>query len=62
MKEMLVNKRVCFFSFQAYEFQSNTLPFPTGIIDAINKFMPQLAVKRNEKLQETMRVILIYQI
>ncbi len=56
MKEMVVDKRVCLFSFQAHEFQTNVLPYPNNIINAINSYMPMMAIQRNEKLQETMRV------
>jgi len=52
---MTVEKRVCIFSFHAEKFQKDCLPYPTNIITAIDRFLPQMAIKRNEKLQETMR-------
>ena len=55
MKEMVTNKRVCFFNFRATDFQRDVLPYPNAIISAIDLFMPQAAISRNDKLQETMR-------
>jgi dynein heavy chain len=55
MNSMTVEKRVCIFSFHAEKFQKDCLPYPTNIITAIDRFLPQMAIKRNEKLQETMR-------
>lgn len=55
MKEMITNKRVCFFNFKATDFQRDVLPYPNEIISAIDKFMPETAISRNDKLQETMR-------
>lgn len=52
---MTINKRVCIFNFHADEFQKKTLPYPNNIISTIDNFLPQMAVRRNEKLQETMR-------
>jgi hypothetical protein len=56
MKSMVTRKRICIFDFYAVEFQETCLPFPNSVIGSIDRFMPQMAVHRNEKLQETMRV------
>ena len=55
MNSMIIEKRVCIFSFHAENFQKDCLPYPSNIIAAIDHFLPQMAIKRNEKLQETMR-------
>jgi len=55
MTEMTVNRRVNFYNFKAHQFQKDVLPYPNFIISAIDKFMPNMAISRNEKLQETMR-------
>lgn len=55
MKAMTISKRVCIFGFHSGDFQKKCLPYPNNIISAINNFLPQTAIKRNEKLQETMR-------
>lgn len=56
MKSMVVSKRIGIFDFSAVEFQKTCLPFPKNVIKSIDGFMPKMAVYRNEKLQETMRV------
>ena len=53
---MNVNKRICVFKFGASDFQANSLPYPQSVITAIDNHLPGIAVMRNEKLQETMRV------
>jgi len=55
MEAMTVSRRVNLFSFRGHEFQKAVLPYPNLIIKAIDEFMPQMAISRNEKLQETMR-------
>jgi hypothetical protein len=52
---MKINRRVGIFNFHGNDFQEKCLPYPTSIISAIDNFLPQTAIKRNEKLQETMR-------
>ena len=34
----------------------SVLPYPNHIINEINMHMPEMAIRRNDKLQETMRV------
>jgi hypothetical protein len=53
---MTVEKRLCFFKFKTTDFQTDCLPFPKSVIKAIDNHMPDIAINRNEKLQETMRV------
>lgn len=57
---LITNQRICLFQFQAHKFQTDCLPYPKQVIKVIDSFMPQLAVKRNEKLQETMRVCIFF--
>ena len=57
MTSMAVNKRICIFSFSAAKFQEICLPYPTNVISVIDTFLPKMAILRNEKLQDTMRVI-----
>ena len=52
---MVTKKRVCFFDFNANKFQNDCRPYPNHVISVLDSFMPKMAVKRNEKLQETMR-------
>jgi dynein heavy chain len=52
---MTVDKRICLFRFQANNFQTDCYPFPRHVIAVIDAYMPQIAIVRNEKLQETMR-------
>jgi hypothetical protein len=54
---MGTEKRVCIFDFRANKFQNDCMPYPSHVINTIDKFLPQMAIKRNEKLQETMRVL-----
>ena len=58
MKNMVVEKRVSFFKFYSHDFQLKCLPYPTQIIEAIDSHLPKMAIRRNEKLQETMRVMM----
>lgn len=60
MQAMVNRQRICIFDFDAVNFQSSCVPFPTDVINAIDSFLPQMAVYRNEKLQETMRVRIIH--
>jgi hypothetical protein len=53
---MNVDRRICIFKFKATDFQTNCLPYPKSVISAIDGHMPEIAISRNEKLQETMRV------
>ena len=53
---MNVDKRICIFKFKANGFQTDCLPYPKSVISAIDGHMPAIAITRNEKLQETMRV------
>jgi len=55
---MRTDKRICIFDFRANKFQTDSIPYPSHVINTIDKFLPQMAIKRNEKLQETMRVYL----
>ncbi len=55
---MHVDKRICIFKFKATDFQTNCLPYPKSVISAIDGHMPDIAISRNEKLQETMRVLI----
>ena len=61
MNTMTTEKRVCIFEVHAYSFQKDCVPYPSDVVKAIDEFMPRMAVSRNEKLQETMRVSPVYQ-
>lgn len=56
MQAMVIRQRICIFDFDSVKFQETCVPFPTDVIKAIDSFLPHMAVYRNEKLQETMRV------
>lgn len=60
MKSMRTEKRICIFDFRANKFQTDCMPYPSHVIHTIDKFLPQMAIKRNEKLQETMRVFCFF--
>ncbi len=52
---MVTNHRVGFLQILGSKFKDNSLPYPSHIISVIDTFLPPMAIRRNEKLQETMR-------
>ena len=56
METMVVSQRIAIFMFSASGFQVDCLPYPKQVISVIDSHMPIMAIERNEKLQETMRV------
>ncbi len=56
MNSMIVDRRIGIFKFRAHEFQTESFPYPSDVIKMIDSHMPPIAIRRNEKLQETMRV------
>lgn len=56
IESMIINKRIGFIHLMADSFKDNSLPYPKRVINVIDKFLPPMAVQRNEKLQETIRV------
>ena len=58
MQAMVTRKRIGMFDLQAHEFKTACLPYPTEVIKTIEEHLRQMAIKRNESLQETIRVIL----
>lgn len=53
---MVTEQRIAVFLFQALEFQNDCLPYATNVIAKIDAYLPAMAIRRNEKLQETLRV------
>lgn len=56
MKSMEVEHRIAVFLFQAHQFQKDCLPYAENVITVIDSYLPAMAIRRNEKLQETLRV------
>ena len=48
--------RVGFLQIIGSKFKNDSNPYPSHIIEVIDGFLPPMAIRRNEKLQETMRV------
>ena len=58
MNSMCIDERIGgIFRFMAREFQSNCLPYTLSVLKSIDSHVPPIAIKKNEKLQETLRVI-----
>ncbi len=60
METMVVSQRIAIFLFSASGFQFDCLPYPKQVIKVIDSHMPIMAIERNEKIQETMRVCFFY--
>ena len=54
---MIVAYRVGFLQIIGSKFKLDCKPYPNHVIDVIDNFLPPMSIRRNEKLQETMRVI-----
>ena len=53
---MVISYRIGFLKLDGLKFKENSKPYPTRVIEVIDSYLPPMAIKRNEKLQETMRV------
>jgi hypothetical protein len=53
---MIIDKRIGIFGFKASGFQEKCLPYAVNVLSAIDSYLSRMAIFRNEKLQETMRV------
>jgi hypothetical protein len=49
--------RVGFLQVLGSKFRDDTKPYSSHVIEVIDGFLPPMAISRNEKLQETMRVM-----
>ena len=54
--ELTTSQRIGFVNLQATNFMNTCLPYMKNIIYVIDSYLPPMAISRNEKLQETMRV------
>jgi hypothetical protein len=53
---MVTVNRLGFIRLLADKFKEDCLPYPKKVIEVIDSYLPPMAIRRNEKLQETMRV------
>jgi hypothetical protein len=56
IESMITSKRIGFIHLMSESFKQNSMPYPKRVIHVIDTFLPPMAIQRNEKLQETIRV------
>jgi hypothetical protein len=59
MQQMIVEQRVGLILLKAQHFYDAAVPYPKQVISAIGKYLPPLAIEKNERMQRTIRVCCI---
>jgi hypothetical protein len=56
MQQMIVEQRVGLILIKAHQFHDAAIPYPKHVIESIGKYLPPVAVEKNERMQKTIRV------
>ncbi|CAF3406660.1 unnamed protein product [Rotaria socialis] len=58
MKQMIVQQRVGLILIKAQEFHDAVTPYPENVVNAIGRYLPPVAIDKNERMQKTIREVL----
>jgi hypothetical protein len=56
IEQMIVEQRVGLILIKAQQFHDSTIPYPKHVIQTIGKYLPPVAIVKNERMQKTIRV------
>lgn len=56
MQQMIVDQRIGLIQLKAHPFYDASVPYPKEVIAAIAKYLPPVAIEKNERIQKTIRV------
>lgn len=60
MEQMIVQQRVGLILIKAQQFYDSSIPYPNHVIESIGKYLPPVAIEKNERMQKTIRVIISF--